>query len=286
MLHCARGNKNHYHLTLDEAYQCWGTTVLYVSDAPLPGGTSLPAAPKRDHWKRPDAPWRAKPVKDSQLDEVKRRGGSVTKAKTMNRGECSDYIDGLISGLIPPEPDEEPTKPVSAPPALTPPVVTPPAAPKQEWAGKDTTKVLTPLLKLVPEGYYASQLDDDSELHFLRVSRPESGQYKDCIKIQKMYGTAPGMSDYRLENVFILWPSGKVSVYKASLEDPINLLIADYKAAGRLFAKKKKRCLRCNASLTDSVSLKYGLGPECITTQYGQRIVAEIDDAEALRLAS
>lgn len=288
MLHCTRGNKNHYHLTLEEAQKCWGTTVLFVSDAPLPSSASLGVpAPTRAAWQRPDAPWRSRPVKESQLDEVKRRDGSVAKAKQMTRGECSDYIDGLRSGLIPPEPDNE-NQPVSAPPV---PVSAPPvpvssqtvvAPTPVEQVAKRETKVLVPLLSLVPDGYYAAQLAEGMEMHFIRVSRPKDGQYKDCIKIQKMYGTGPGSSDYRLDNAVVIWPSGRVSVYMISLEDPINLVIADYKAAARLYAKEKKRCLRCNASLTDPVSRKYGLGPECITTEYGKRIVAEIDDAEAL----
>lgn len=280
MLHCNNGNQNHYHMTLDEAQKCWGTTVLYVSNVPIPSNGSLVArTPQGAAWQRPDAPWRSKDVKDSQLEAVKRLNGSLSKAKQMNRGQCSDYIDGLKNGLIQPEPDDE-NKPVSAPPmpVSAPPVITPPV----EQVAKRETKVLTPLLSLVPDGYYAAQLAEGMEMHFIRISRPKDGQYKDCIKIQKMYGTGPGSSDYRLDNAVVIWPSGQVSVYMISLEDPINLVIADYKAAARLYAKEKKRCLRCNAALTDPVSRKYGLGPECITTDFGKRIVAEIDDAEQL----
>lgn len=292
MLHCTNGPKAHYHLSLEDAQKCWGTTVLHVSNAPMPGNGSLVTpTPRRGSWDRPDAPWRAKPVKEeTQIPQVRKHGGSVKKAMQMTRGQCADYIDGLINGLIPPEPDEPENRPVSAPPipVSAPPVIAPPPAktPQQEWVAKNSTKVLTPLLSMVPDGYYAAQLDEGSEMHFIRVSRPESGEYKGCTKIQKMYGSAPGFSDYRLDNALVIWPSGRVSVYLVSLEDPINLVIADHKAASRLFAKEKKRCLRCNAALTDPTSRKYGLGPECITTPYGQRIVEEIDEAERLAEAS
>lgn len=290
MLHCQNGNKAHYHLTLEEAQKCFGTTVLYVSNAPLPVNGSLAAAASRaTGWRAPDAPWRSKPVKEeTQIPQVKKYGGSVKRAMQMNRGQCSDYIDGLKSGTIPPEPDEEENRPVSAPPVpvSAPPAPPPVQTPQEQWVAKTKTKVLTPLLKLVPDGYYAVQLEENSPMHFIRVSRPKTGQYKDTIKVQTMHGTGPGYSDYKLEEAFILWPSDRVSVYKVSLEDPINLLIADHKGAATLYAKTKKRCMSCNAALTDPVSRKYGVGPECIKTPYGQRIKEEVDEAEALQDAS
>lgn len=117
---------------------------------------------------------------------------------------------------------------------------------------------LLPLINLIPEGYFAVQLNGDAPLHFLRLFRPKSraNPKKNFTKIQTVSG-------HNLHTVCIIYPDSRISIYSHSVVDDILLILVDYRGAALRYAQEVGRCARCNFRLTDSRSRHYGIGPEC-----------------------
>lgn len=288
-LYCSRGEGDspHTHLTILEALHCWGTDALYVVGGPTPSGvSSAPPAPAgmaaapiaspspaspvtgpAPRWPLPRGPRTVRSTV-KQIDYIEDLDGDRRFGDHMTKNEASDYIDGLKSGRytkgpVPPEfyghlprmperprgSDEDPTPISPAGPSPSP-------ADETGWAAKRTTKVPIELLEMVPDGYFAVQMEEGAPVTFLRVNRPKVGALKGGFKIQTQHGDI-------LDKAFVKWPSGKVSVYKAGIEEDLFLLISDYHGAARLYAKLRSRCARCAKALTDERSRKYSIGPEC-----------------------
>jgi hypothetical protein len=95
----------------------------------------------------------------------------------------------------------------------------------------------------------------------IRFFRVKVNKKKGNVKtIQQAHGSVTGLT-YTPSHA--LWPSGKITVYNWSNEDPISIVLADPHSAALLFAQHIGRCMRCNAALTDERSRWYGIGPEC-----------------------
>jgi hypothetical protein len=294
-LHC--GNKSkvlHVHETLEEAAKCWGTPALYVvgGDLPKPGVPVAATGERTDPppvWTvgAPPSPkprWHDEPVTASQLWRVEKEGGSRKKAATLTKGQCSEYIDALKNGRCRKEPDDPDTEAVLTPPPSPP---SPPPAPTPatsssitrrpivhgHWVAKAETVVMVPLLERVPDGRFAVSMSGEP-LTFLRVSRPKSGKWAGCLKVQTQHAE-------RYEEAWCKWEDGQVGVFKPSVEDLINVLISDWRGAARQFSKSRNRCARCGTELTDERSRHYGIGPEC--EKYWPEIITMVDEEEALR---
>lgn len=167
-----------------------------------------------------------------QVAYVAHLGGDALHAAKLSKGDCSTYIKSLQSAPS-----------VSAEPSA------PPVKPKP--------KVPLELFNAVPEGYYAWQLDTDTPLTFLRVSRPTRGKYRGTTKVQTQHGP-------NFLIAWVSWPSGQVIEYRYGTEAALLGIIVDYRHAARVYAMKKGKCCRCNTELTDVRSRHYGIGPECV----------------------
>lgn len=279
MLYCNNGSVGfHTHPTPEEAARCWGTPALYVVGGNIP--TPTPALAAAMTWAPPPPPrpkprWWDDPSTGSQHWRVEKEGGSVKRAKAFSKGECREYIDALMTGRAPKEldpvvieDDDEQDEVVTPPPSRS--HVT---RVHGYRVAKDTTFVMTPLLERVPDGRFAVQMDANDEPVFLRVVRPKAGQWKNCLKVQTQHGD-------RYEDAWCKWDDDKIGVFKASVEDYINLLIADYRGAARLYSKIKTKCARCNTDLTDERSRHYGIGPEC--EKYWPWMIQQVDEETAL----
>lgn len=135
-----------------------------------------------------------------------------------------------------------------------PPVV--PQPPARIHMNMNETGVFIPLLEKVPSGYFAWQPDADTPLTFIRISRPNRGNFRGCLKVQSQHGP-----NLRLD--WLLKPNGVVTVWRREIDNVLNGLIVDYRHAAKVYALEKGCCCRCNTDLTDERSRHYGIGPEC-----------------------
>jgi hypothetical protein len=177
-------------------------------------------------------------VTERQIYYVGLLHGDQEKAAHMTRKEASAYIDQLKKGGTV-------TTPASAP-----------EVPREKTDAEKRQDMLSVLLKSIPEGYFATQLEDGAKVNYLRISRPKRNHFAGSIKVQTQHGP-------RLENAAAFWPSGKVSVYDHRVIDMLMLLVTDYQGCMMRYARLLKHCCRCNAELTDERSQHYGIGPEC-----------------------
>lgn len=129
----------------------------------------------------------------------------------------------------------------------------------------------------VPDGYYAAQVDEEAEMHFFRVKtrKTRSRNYSAGSRtVQTQHG--PNYREYLVkyagDDKIISWRRDE------GLNDTFMTVLADPIFAGRTYAKKKKRCCRCNTELTDPRSRYYGIGPEC--EKHWPQIIRDIDDLE------
>lgn len=121
------------------------------------------------------------------------------------------------------------------------------------------TNMIKGLIDSLPDGYYAAQLAEGEPVTFMRVSRPKRGTFSGTVKVQTIHGE-------NLMNAWVLWPSGKVSIYsrdREGIKDALLLLLTDYRNAALRYAQLIGKCCRCNMRLTDDHSRHYGIGPIC-----------------------
>ncbi|MEU4066631.1 DUF6011 domain-containing protein [Streptomyces wedmorensis] len=132
------------------------------------------------------------------------------------------------------------------------------------------------VIELVADGYYAVRVEpDQDDWTFLRVSRPESGPRKGHFKVQTQHGD-------NLKEVFAISPSGEFLVASGDIRLMIiELATGQHKAAAN-YGRKVGKCCRCGKTLTDNVSRKYGIGPECIQMwpDIKELVDAELAEAE------
>ncbi len=279
---CTNGGTSHYHSSVQESKVCYGlvpspalTTVTKPSSGPsvLPGGQ--PA-------------WHNREVSERQLWKLEQIGGAACAkaAKYLTRGQASALIDELLH----PEKEVKVTQPDPTPKcndcgqrgfhltgcSYNRSATVPAARPKDP-----RHEMISGLLSMVPDGYYAVHEYDGGHVDFLRVSRPKKHKYAGSIKVQTVTGSY-GNVKLKAEPDAALWPSGTFSVYDRSgrTEDKLLLLVADSQGAARRYARLLGHCCRCNASLTDDRSRHYGIGPEC--EKQWPHIIEQVDMEDAI----
>lgn len=100
----------------------------------------------------------------------------------------------------------------------------------------------------IPVGHYATgSLTGHNDLDFWRVDRPEQGKYAGRTFVKRIVGGKPDLNVSR---------ETKFAALEAILEIGTELSAA-------LYGQKLGRCSRCNRHLTDELSRKFGMGPEC-----------------------
>lgn len=262
---CTNGGRHHTHNSVAESRACYGLgypTALASVTSTGPGPSALPA---RD--------WHNRPVSERQLWKIEQLGGKncARAAKYLTRGSASALIDELL------HPDREAAPTVTTPATPAPAPVPPPTARPVD----PRHAMISGLLAMIPDGYYAVHEYEGGHVTFLRISRPKKDKYRDAIKVQTVHGSygAPRLSTHP---VAALWPSGTLSVYDRSgtVEDALLLLVADAMGARRRYAKLIGHCCRCNATLTDDRSRHYGIGPECV--KHMPEIVEQVDMEDAI----
>lgn len=262
-IRCRNGTE-HTHETVEESRACWAEKVPSLA-APVPA-SAPPAAPT--------FPSHYDPATEAQIRYVGILLGDEEMARRMTKGECSNYIDRLkrerasgrslargraavstFSGPTTVESDPDTDDSLPEPPPVT--------------GATNKSKVPMMLLDGVPEGRYAVRVEEGSPWTFLRLSRPNRGRYKGTTKVQTQHGP-----NYDL--AWVAWPSGRISVYKYTVEEAILLTIANYREAARQYGRELGRCSRCGLELTDERSRHYSIGPEC--EKYWPWMIEQVDE--------
>lgn len=133
------------------------------------------------------------------------------------------------------------------------------------------------MLDLIDEGRYAITTDDNTQHIFLRVSRPKSGQYRNCTKIQTQHSDA-----YTTQ--LVVAADGRVLKRRHSrikgmeLKDVLVTLLANQRQAAVEYGQKIQQCCRCGRELTDERSAYMGIGPEC--EQHWPWIIEMVEDTK------
>jgi Family of unknown function (DUF6011) len=103
-------------------------------------------------------------------------------------------------------------------------------------------------LPYVPEGHYAiASATGNNDLDFFRVDRPTEGDYAGRTFVKRVIGGKPDANIRRSE-------------YRAVLQ---RILDAGPEQAATLYGQALGQCWRCNRHLTDELSRKLGIGPDC-----------------------
>lgn len=224
-----------------------------------------------------------RPATDRQVSYVAGLGGDPAAAVLMTRMACSRYItllqrEGSLADRIArkaPRPTGAPsTPPTGTPLAPSMPFASSPAPPvapveEEEVEVKAPRKeVPAGFLELLDKGYYAVSMEEGDPLRFFYVSKPTSGTFKGCIKVQSQHSDT-----WKLATV--LWPSGKVSTYREYQVEYVLAVIADQIGCALTYAEEIGNCARCNKTLTDERSRYYGIGPEC--EKYKASYIEEVE---------
>ena len=128
------------------------------------------------------------------------------------------------------------------------------------------------MLDLIPDGYYATQVEDGATVDFLRLSRPTRGKYEGTIKFQTQHSE-------RWEIALVRWPGGNWSQWNSRIVDLVMLIVADHHTCARRYSVELQCCGRCNTQLTDDRSRHYLIGPEC--EKHWPWALEEVDNMEA-----
>lgn len=258
-IQCHNGGTAHTHSSVRESKICFG---LIPPPAPAPvypqasGASSLPAPASA-----------GEPPTDRQLKYVEDLGGKACRlaARYLTKRQVSALIDELKYG--PKEDAVTETAPAySQPPKPAPKVKDPKVA------------MLEALLPSIPEGMYAVREYEGGHIDFIRLSKPKNNKWKGSLKIQTLHG---GFGDGKYQTRAALWlDSGNLWVGHQPIIPVLLLLATDHMTASMLYARESRRCMRCNAVLTDERSRHYGIGPEC--EKIRPDVIERVDELEAL----
>lgn len=108
----------------------------------------------------------------------------------------------------------------------------------------------------VKDGYYAVRPTPTAEWVFFRISRPEDGKLKGCVKIQTQHGDT-------LKDAFYLQPDGVFVVKNGDIKNLIITLVTKATVAAADYGKHSGNCCRCGKTLTREPWVSYGIGSEC-----------------------
>lgn len=224
---CKNKGYEHTHATVVESKICWGL---------LPPLVHRPLPPSVRH------------ATPRQVSYAVNLGGVKSLVERMTLEQASEYIDGLKKGKI-----MEPTSPSIPRP-------TPYPAPVRRSRVEDDPRVsmIEAMIAGVPSGYFAVTPSGDSEVTFMRLSRPTRGKFAGTVKLQTQHSDNLVIKATR-------WPSGRWWLANTDIIELFLLLIADYQGAALRYSQLIHNCCICNKSLTDSRSRHYGIGPDCET---------------------
>ena len=221
MMICTNG-KTHTHETVLESKICYG-----LIKPPIPA-----VRPHEIHSA-------GFGITTRQLEYIKILNGDLAMAACFTLAQASKYIDNLKRGA---------RSPVSTPPWSPPAPVKKPTDPRLD--------LVKGLIEMIPDGYFATQLEEGAPVTFIRLSRPKRNKLAGATKFQTQHGPS-------LETEAVLWPSANWSIYRPRIVDELMLLVADYRNAARRYSHLIGKCCRCNSPLTDERSRHYGIGPIC-----------------------
>lgn len=123
-------------------------------------------------------------------------------------------------------------------------------------ANRTRTIIPQMILDTIPNGRYACREDENDEYMFIRVSRPNKGQYQGCLKVQTQHG-----EDYKL--ALIVDVTGSLYWHNLLAEPALLMAALSPARQAREYALVIGRCCSCGKELTDPRSRWYGIGPEC-----------------------
>lgn len=110
-----------------------------------------------------------------------------------------------------------------------------------------TPRPARPPMPNVPAGYYAlASHTGNNDLDFYVIQRPTEGRWNGYTFVKRVIGGHPD-----------------TPVRGAEARRVLEMLEKAPEAAGLLYALNLRRCSNCNRHLTDEVSRRYGLGPDC-----------------------
>lgn len=224
-MRCLNGTP-HEHTTVQESRECW-----------LGDGTSQSQPQSQPH--PIEARTSERPATHSQLSYIRSLGGDADQAASLNTRDASALIKDLKTHTSVPQngtPRRSGSLAVTQPSKL---------------------EMVLPLLSVVPDGYFAVQLDANSKMEFVRLS---TVTHKDSLKLG--YRRIQTIHGPNLDLAAEINLDGKVREYK-QIDDAVLLIIADYQGAALRYAKEIGKCCRCNTRLTSDWR-KVGVGPECV----------------------
>jgi hypothetical protein len=138
------------------------------------------------------------------------------------------------------------------------------------------TGILIAMIDQLETGYYAVQADPmHPHIDFVRVSRMDkearvNSRWRGAVKVQTIHAED-------LIERWAYWPDRDlIYIGNNKIEDILLRLLANKRAAMRLYAEEIGRCCRCNTQLTDERSRHYSFGPEC--EKHLEGLKDEIDD--------
>lgn len=138
-------------------------------------------------------------------------------------------------------------------------------------ANRTRTMIPSMILDEIPNGRYACRDSEDEQYMFIRVSRPERGQYKGCLKVQTQHG-----EDYK--TAFVMRPTGEMYWYNLNAEPALLMAALNPSRCAREYGLAIGRCCSCGKELTDPRSRYYAIGPEC--EKKDDEYIAWVDEQE------
>ncbi len=154
--------------------------------------------------------------------------------------------------------------------------IDPAPVPEKKSAGV-TDKIDLNVLKLIPDGRYAVNSDDNTQTIFIRMTTKKNGRDDGARIVQQRLGSGVGNKWKELQKYY---PSGQVygvnEVYGTSIADLLTQIMMDKAACADRYGARWQECSNCGAELSDDKSRYYRLGSECI--KHRQDIVDYVDN--------
>lgn len=186
----------------------------------------------------------SEPITGRQLSYARSLGADETALSIMDKRTCSRYIEALIIKRRDGGPVTETPQPIVQ------------REPERFGFGRGKLNIPAQMVQAIPTGYYAWAPDFDTPLRFVRIKHHDSGRKRGHTTVQTIHGD-------ELKLQVDIYPNGQMQVYRNGLDDLLTGILVDPTHAGRTYALKKGRCMRCGKELTDERSRHYGIGPIC-----------------------
>lgn len=201
------------------------------------------------------------------LDEVKRLGGDVAKAASMNFDECFAYVDNLRKG-VGGRGGMTVTKPVKS-------------------GGLQHLKLPPVVVLDIPEGYYAFPNEEGTSYEFWRVGVQTDDNEDDPKVVSWRLQSVPRRKkgqDLKLREVLLINNQG-VAPWASIVEnmaDHIRAVLKRIMIEGSkmqiVYGREQGYCGVCGKELSDPISVSLGIGPKCLKDNpHYLEIIEEMD---------